>query len=292
MCPAGETTPVQTPRRARAREAWDQTLQAPLRLEGAGQGHPGELVPRAAGRERRHLARADHRGDRQPRRRSAASFHPEDPSHLTPALRETPEYQGRHRAAAARDPGAAGQAAAVRAVHQHALPGPHAVGPGAAGDDRPVRGRAVQPEQRRGRSLAGHDAARDRGRQRSVPDAGLPGAGRGGRPTGALVPWGHITSGGTVANIEALWAARNLKFAGVALRAAIREVPMLAPARAARGAALGRRAGAAGRPRHLDAAEPRSRRAGRPAGGAGRARRSSRSWRPRRWPATRCRMSG
>ena len=32
---------------------------------------------------------------------------------------------------------------------------------------------------------------------------------------GRAVPWGHITSGGTVANIEALWAARNLKFAAV-----------------------------------------------------------------------------
>ena len=30
---------------------------------------------------------------------------------------------------------------------------------------------------------------------------------------GTPVPWGHITSGGTVANIEALWAARNLLFA-------------------------------------------------------------------------------
>ena len=48
---------------------------------------------------------------------------------------------------------------------------------------------------------------------------------------GQIVGWGHITSGGTVANIEALWAARNLKFAGVGLRAAIREVPLLSAAR-------------------------------------------------------------
>ncbi|KAI5786778.1 pyridoxal-dependent decarboxylase domain protein [Pyronema domesticum] len=34
--------------------------------------------------------------------------------------------------------------------------------------------------------------------------------------------WGHITSGGTVANIEALWAARNLKFYPLALRNAMR----------------------------------------------------------------------
>jgi glutamate/tyrosine decarboxylase-like PLP-dependent enzyme len=47
----------------------------------------------------------------------------------------------------------------------------------------------------------------------------------------AIVPWGHITCDGSVANIEALWAARNIKFFGVALRAALREVPLLAPAR-------------------------------------------------------------
>ena len=50
-------------------------------------------------------------------------------------------------------------------------------------------------------------------------------------PPGTIVPWGHITCDGSVANIEALWAARNLKFFGVALRAALREVPYLWPAR-------------------------------------------------------------
>ena len=30
--------------------------------------------------------------------------------------------------------------------------------------------------------------------------------------------WGHITCGGTVANLEALWAARNLKFYPIAIR--------------------------------------------------------------------------
>jgi glutamate/tyrosine decarboxylase-like PLP-dependent enzyme len=48
---------------------------------------------------------------------------------------------------------------------------------------------------------------------------------------GQPVPWGHITCDGSVANIEALWAARNAKFFPIALRAAIREEPALARAR-------------------------------------------------------------
>ncbi len=38
---------------------------------------------------------------------------------------------------------------------------------------------------------------------------------------GAIRPWGHITCGGTVANIEAIWSARNLKFYPLALQAAL-----------------------------------------------------------------------
>ncbi len=49
--------------------------------------------------------------------------------------------------------------------------------------------------------------------------------------TDAPRPWGHITSGGTVANIEALWTARNLKFYPVALQAALVHEPSLADAR-------------------------------------------------------------
>jgi glutamate/tyrosine decarboxylase-like PLP-dependent enzyme len=48
---------------------------------------------------------------------------------------------------------------------------------------------------------------------------------------GAIRPWGHITCGGTVSNIEALWVARNLKFYPVALQAAVREEHSLADAR-------------------------------------------------------------
>ena len=45
---------------------------------------------------------------------------------------------------------------------------------------------------------------------------------------GAIRPWGHITCDGTVANIEALWSARNLKLYPLALQAALQEDPALA----------------------------------------------------------------
>lgn len=43
--------------------------------------------------------------------------------------------------------------------------------------------------------------------------------------TGPVRPWGHITVGGTVANVEAVWAARNLRFQAVALAHALRVDP-------------------------------------------------------------------
>lgn len=49
-----------------------------------------------------------------------------------------------------------------------------------------------------------------------VPDEGETRA-----PGAAVRPWGHITCDGSVANIESLWAARNLKFYPVALREAL-----------------------------------------------------------------------
>jgi glutamate/tyrosine decarboxylase-like PLP-dependent enzyme len=48
---------------------------------------------------------------------------------------------------------------------------------------------------------------------------------------GAVRPWGHITADGTIANIEAIWSARNLKFYAPALQAALREDPALASGR-------------------------------------------------------------
>ncbi|MCJ1900597.1 MULTISPECIES: pyridoxal-dependent decarboxylase [Paracoccus] len=44
-------------------------------------------------------------------------------------------------------------------------------------------------------------------------------------------PWGHVTCDGSVANAEAIWAARNLKYLPFAVAEALREVPALAAAR-------------------------------------------------------------
>ncbi len=48
---------------------------------------------------------------------------------------------------------------------------------------------------------------------------------------GGIVPWGHITCDGSVANIEALWTARNAKFFAVGLREALRKEPSMSAAR-------------------------------------------------------------
>lgn len=48
---------------------------------------------------------------------------------------------------------------------------------------------------------------------------------------GAIRPWGHITCDGSVANIEGMWAARNIKYLAVGLAAAIRHDPNMAQAR-------------------------------------------------------------
>lgn len=48
---------------------------------------------------------------------------------------------------------------------------------------------------------------------------------------GVIRPWGHVTCGGTVANIEAVWSARNLKFYPLSLREALKAEGPLAAAR-------------------------------------------------------------
>ena len=47
----------------------------------------------------------------------------------------------------------------------------------------------------------------------------------------SVVPWGHITCDGSVANIESMWAARNLKYFPVALAAALATTPGSRPRR-------------------------------------------------------------
>ncbi|WP_437676831.1 pyridoxal-dependent decarboxylase [Sorangium sp. So ce131] len=47
----------------------------------------------------------------------------------------------------------------------------------------------------------------------------------------AVRPWGHITCGGTVANVEAIWSSRNLKFYPLSLRDALKSEPSLSAAR-------------------------------------------------------------
>lgn len=44
-------------------------------------------------------------------------------------------------------------------------------------------------------------------------------------------PWGHITCDGSVANLEAMWAARNLKYYPLSVVAALRNEKILEPAR-------------------------------------------------------------
>jgi glutamate/tyrosine decarboxylase-like PLP-dependent enzyme len=222
--------PPPSKRRLQARAAWDRALQAPL-VEERGEGAPEAwfLGPRAENvdllQELVQAAIDSHACFRR-------SFHPEDPSHITPAIRDSAEF-------------AVGVDRLRRETHEllqkltmsapftsmryqghmlwdQALPA--IIGQFAAGlyNQNNVAAEA-SPVTTRLEIEVGNDLCRMLGYP--VPDA------KETPPEGALAPWGHITSGGTVANIEALWAARNLSFAGVALRAAIREVPLLAAAR-------------------------------------------------------------
>jgi hypothetical protein len=48
---------------------------------------------------------------------------------------------------------------------------------------------------------------------------------------GAIRPWGHITCDGSVANLEAMWASRNLKYYPISLSQALKNEPSLAAVR-------------------------------------------------------------
>ena len=222
--------PPHTPRRQRARAAWDRALQAPLteeRVDGAPEAW--FLGPRAENlgllQELIQAALDSHAGFRR-------SFHPEDPSHITPAIRASGEFAAgvdrlRQETHALLDKLKLSAPFTSMRYQGHMLWDqalPAIIGQFAAGlyNQNNVAAEA-SPVTTRLEIEVGNDLCRMLGY--AVPDA---------KETprdGALAPWGHITSGGTVANLEALWAARNLSFAGIALRAAIREVPLLAAAR-------------------------------------------------------------
>ena len=237
MSPADAATPKPSPRRTRARAAWDKELHAPLSLASPGPaGGPTDgapeawfLGPRAENAgilvELIVAAISSHAEFRR-------AFHPEDPSHVTPKVRASPEYaRGMDRLRAEThtllDKLRLSAPFASMRYQGHMLWDvalPATIGQFAAGlyNQNNVAAEA-SPVTTRLEVEVGNDLCRMLGYQTvDHPEA----------PTDGPVAWGHLTSGGTVANIEALWAARNLKYAGVALRAAIREVPLLAPARA------------------------------------------------------------
>ena len=159
-------------------------------------------------------------------------FHPEDPSHLSGRVMQSPGFQaGVERLRA--------EAAGLFKVLQFSAPFasmryqghmlwdqvmPAIVGliAGMLYNQNNVSAEA-SPITTRLELEVGDDLCRMLGYD--VPAPGQP------ADAGSIRPWGHITSGGTVANIEALWAARNLKFSAVGLCKAIREVPALAAAR-------------------------------------------------------------
>ena len=230
--PAGPepVSPVDA-RRSRGRAAWDAALQGPLGLQGSGRGAPEAwfLGPRAENLDLLHelidAAIDSHAAFRR-------GFHPGDPTHLTDAMRRSPEFQAgadrlRRETKVLLDKLRLSAPFSSMRYQGHmlwdqALPGLVGLVAALLYNQNNVAAEA-SPVTTRLEIEAGRDLCRMLG----YP---VPGQGQPASPDG-LAPWGHITSGGTVANIEALWAARNLKFAAVALRAAIREVPSLAPAR-------------------------------------------------------------
>ena len=218
-------------RRSRGRQAWDATLRDPLRLAGGGSGAPEAwfLGPRAENVDLLHelvgAAIDSHAAFRR-------GFHPEDPTHLTEAVRASPAFtvgveRLRHETHNLLDKLRMSAPFSSMRYQGHmlwdqALPGMVGLVAALLYNQNNVAAEA-SPVTTRLEIEAGLDLCRMLG----YP---APGPGQEATP-GAPTPWGHITSGGTVANIEALWAARNLKFAAVALRAALREVPNLHAAR-------------------------------------------------------------
>ena len=229
--PASATPPDHTGRRSRARVAWDEKLRHALALDGHSAGVPEAwfLGPQAENLDLlKELviesldAHASFRRD----------FHPEDPSHLTNATRRSPAFhhgtdelrtQARKLMRMLR---LSAPFASLRyqghMLWDQAMPATVGMIAALLYNQNNVAAEA-SPVTTRLEIEAANDLCRMLGYH--VPEYGED------APPGTLRPWGHITGGGTVANIEAMWAARNIKFFPVGLRAALREVPQLAPAR-------------------------------------------------------------
>jgi len=66
-------------------------------------------------------------------------------------------------------------------------------------------------------------------KQETFPAPGPSHFANGSAPSAPIHGWGHITSCGSVANIEALWAARNLRYLSLAIQTALRKEATLKP---------------------------------------------------------------
>ncbi len=215
-----------------ARKAWDAELRQPLGLKGEAPGVPENwfLGPKA---ENLDIMRAlilealdSHAAFRR-------KFHPEDPSHITAAIRASPGFQDgvahlRAQLTILLDRLKMSASFTSMRYQGHmlwdqAMPAALGLFAGMLYNQNNVAAEA-SPVTTRLEIEVGNDLCRMLGYK--VPQDGQTLA------PGERVPWGHITSGGTVANIEALWAARNLKFSAIAIRQAIREIPALSVARA------------------------------------------------------------
>ena len=222
---------VEPVRHDRARKAWDRELREPLGLEGKAQGVPENwfLGPKAENLDIMTALVLEALNSHAAFRRS---FHPEDPSHITEAIRQSAAFQegvAHLRAELARLLDKLKMSASFTSMRyqghmlwDQAMPAAIGLFAGMLYNQNNVAAEA-SPVTTRLEIEVGNDLCRMLG----YP---VPKEGHSPKP-GKPVPWGHITSGGTVANIEALWAARNLKFSAIAIRQAIREIPALSAAR-------------------------------------------------------------